>query len=98
MSLPNNGGESEENQMKSASKLITLLVIAFLFNTQEAPGFSIKLQKKVKLSQETTLLANPTAFCITEDELFIIPDLKVGDIKIYDCNGKLVNTLGRKGY
>ena len=84
--------------MKSAAKPVVLLIIFAAFSTLSILGFNIKLIKKIKLSQETTLLGNPWSFCVTEDKLFLIPDYKTGNIKIYDSNGKSVIVLGRKGY
>ena len=77
---------------------MTVLIMFIVFSTQAIPGFNIKLTKKIPISQETTLLERPRAFCVTEDKLFLIPDYKAGDVKIYDSNGKLVTVFGRKGY
>lgn len=74
-----------------------LAVIIITFTTLTIPGMDIKLIKKVKLSQDTTILEKVQDFCLTEDELFLIPDSKAGNIKIYENNGKLVKTLGRSG-
>ncbi|MFC2146172.1 hypothetical protein ACFLRT_02295 [Acidobacteriota bacterium] len=61
--------------------------------------FSIKLQEKIEISPGLKLLPKPQAFCVTEDDLLILPDQKAGDIKIYKKNGnflELTKTLGGK--
>jgi hypothetical protein len=76
--------------------VILLMIFAALYTTL-VHGFDVKLIKKIKLSQETAILENPKAFCVTEDNLFIIPDYKAGDVKIYENNGTPVAVLGCKG-
>lgn len=92
-------GKNRRKMKMRATEILGILLTFLLFlNTQSGFGFTIKLQKKIKLSQEKTLLQKAMAFCVTEDELFMITDSKSGDIKIYDGNGQLVNILGRKGF
>ena len=58
----------------------------------------IEQSGKIKLlSQDVNFLQKPRDFCVTEDNLFLIPDYKAGDIKVYESNGKIVNILGKKG-
>jgi hypothetical protein len=84
--------------MKRTASLVVLTIFFIAFNTTTALGFNIKLIKNTKLSQETTMLERFIDFCVTEDKLFLIPDYKAGNVKIYDNNGKLVSVFGRKGY
>ena len=83
--------------MNSAAKLMALLVIAIVVNTTEVFGVAIIFQKKIMLSQETSMLQGPGGFCVTEDGMFLIPDYKEGNVKIYENNGKFIGSFGRKG-
>ena len=68
---------------------------------QKRREFNIKSNKNIEISPEGELLLNPRSFCVTEDNLFIIPDRQAGNIKIYEKNKnflKLIKTIGRKGY
>lgn len=85
--------------------LIALFSILFIFINGNAVvlGEDVKYLEKEKtyISQEQETLINPLAFCITDDELFIIPDYGAGNIKLYEKNGnflQLINTIGGKGY
>lgn len=40
---------------------------------------------------------NIQCFAVTEDEMFILPDAKAGDIKLYNNRGKLMKIWGRRG-
>lgn len=65
------------------------------------PGFSIKFIEKSEISPGAELLLKPQDFCVTGDDLFIIPDQEAGNIKIYEKNKNfldLAKTIGRKGY
>ena len=88
--------------MKQKGKLFIVLVICFTFmNLKPIWGQNVKLIEKIKFSPDTELPLKPKAFCVTEDEVFIIPDYQAGNIKIYERNEKfleLVNKIGRKGY
>lgn len=62
-------------------------------------GQNVKFVEKIEFSQSP--LPNVRDFCVTDDELVIVPDYQAGNVKIYEKNGKvleLVNTIGRKGY
>jgi hypothetical protein len=85
-------------EMKISAKLMRLAIVFIALNITTVLGFNIKLIKKTKLSQENTLLGNPWSFCVTEDDLFLIPDYKAGNVKIYDGNGNLLTVFGSKGY
>jgi hypothetical protein len=39
----------------------------------------------------------PAPFAVTEDGLYLIPDHKDGDVKVFDLRGKFVKRVGRKG-
>jgi len=84
--------------MKPAALGLILFIIFILFNTTTVCGFDIKLIKKIPLAQETDFLENVWDFCVTGDYLFLVPDYKAGNVKIFAENGKLVKVLGRKGF
>lgn len=91
--------------MKGKRKSHILLPLTFIFlifwTLNPIWGQDVKLKDTIKFLAATELPINVIAFCVTEDELFIIPDYKAGNIKIYERTGEcleLVNTIGRKGY
>jgi len=84
--------------MRPGTKGFILLVIFIVFTTGTLPGFNIKLIDKIPLAQETGLLENVWDFCVTGDHLFLVPDYKAGNVKIFGPNGNLVKVLGRKGF
>jgi hypothetical protein len=68
--------------------------------TTTSSAFSIKLQKKIEISPGLELVPKSQVFCVTEDDLLILPDQQAGNIKIYEKKGnvlELTKTLGRKG-
>lgn len=77
---------------------IIILMSVTAFFTQTAAGFDIKLIKKTKLSQETVIIENTWSLCVTGDNLFLIPDFRAGNVKIFAANGDLLKIVGRKGY
>lgn len=82
--------------------IFQLSLILFIFlNANSGWGVDVKLTEKIEFSPETELPLNPKSFCVTEDELFIIPDYSAGNMKIYEKNGdmlELIKIIGRKGY
>jgi hypothetical protein len=83
--------------MRSAVKIIFLAIIFSAWYPELLFGLTVKPLKTIKISQETVLIEKSRDFCVTDDELFVIPDAKAGDIKIFDNKGVLVKILGRKG-
>lgn len=61
-------------------------------------GIDAKLIEKVQLSTGMETLRSPWSFCVTEDEMLIIPDFPEGNIKIGKKDGKLHKTIGWKGF
>lgn len=61
-------------------------------------GFEIEKISEFRLSEEKELIAYPMSFCVTEDELFLVTDLKLGHIKLYDNKGEFIKIIGRKGF
>jgi hypothetical protein len=86
--------------------IIQLSLILFLFlNASPGWGGDVKLIEKIEFSPGSELPLKPKSFCVTEDEVFIIPDYQAGNIKIYEKvyeNNKeflrLEKNIGRKGY
>lgn len=90
--------------MRSLGKCVTLFlaVLLIVFTTATPPvfGSDIKLVERIEFSSGESP-QGPWAFCVTEDEIFIIPDPEIGNIKIYEKNGKfliLVKNIGWKGF
>ncbi len=90
--------------MKRA-KVVVILVGLIVFSTLGIPnvlwGFRIELRERIKTPNDREFPANPWSFCVTEDDVFIIPDYKEGNIKIYEKTGSslsLINIVGHKGY
>jgi len=52
---------------------------------------------KIKLSQAKSALMAAASFIKTEDDVFIVPDYKDGNLKLYDINGNLIKIWGTKG-
>lgn len=87
--------------MRPTVKLILLSIVLIIFSTNPIFGYDVKLIEKIEFSPEAELPSILLSFCVTEDELIIIPDIQEGNIKIYEEKGnilELTNTLGRKGF
>lgn len=76
--------------------LYILLVLAFFAG--RLWGFDIKFLEKFELSQKKELIAYPMSLCVTEDDLFLLSDMKLAHVKVYDNRGNLVKILGRHGF
>jgi hypothetical protein len=92
------------SQKISTLKFITLfLSIIFVLNTTIS-GSNVRLVEKIEFSRESEIPREPWAFCVTEDELFMITDYEAGNIKIYERDRRnsgflqLIKTIGRKGF
>lgn len=82
---------------------LTVLMVSLLFSTNNNEPF--KFVTKTQFEEKSKLEYNPTSFCVTEDELVLIPDYRTGFVKIFqkvlENNEqvlKLVLPFGRKGY
>lgn len=102
--MPGFHWEEAEKFVKLTAKYIALLSIIFIFFSTNALLLSqdVKLIEKIEFSTETELPSPGVyGFCVTDDELVIIPDYEAGNVKIYEKNGELlelVKIIGRKGY
>jgi hypothetical protein len=72
-------------------------------NSQKGGGDKLNIVpiEGIKFSPKSKLPEDAKDFCVTKDELFIIPDNIAGNIKIYEIKGKfleLIQIIGRKGY
>lgn len=90
--------------MRSLARCAALFLAASLLFLTTTPAFgelNIKLIEEIEFSSDAKLPSTLRSFCVTEDNLIIIPDKKNGNIKIYEQNGKylkLAKILGRKGF
>ena len=98
-------GRTSRSKRKFSETAFPVLAILFILLSATAlVGVDEKLPSTIEFSPNTPvshLPQNPWAFCVTDDEIFMIPDYEAGNIKIYEINGQyleLVNTLGKKGY
>jgi hypothetical protein len=64
------------------------------------PAVELKLIDTVTLApgEGDNLLVSVAPFAVTEDGLYLVPDHRAGDIKVYDMKGRLVRRVGRKGF
>jgi len=76
--------------------LYVLLVLVFFAGSLW--GFDIKFLAKFELSQEKELIVYPMSLCVTEEDLFLLSDMKLAHVKVYDNRGNLVKILGRHGF
>jgi len=53
--------------------------------------------EKIPISQEKTELFWVTRFAVTEDDIFILPDQRGLNIKLFDKDGTYLSTFGRAG-
>jgi hypothetical protein len=80
-------------------------IIFFGSNTVVVLGVNLRPLGELEISPEPEPLQELWAFCVTEDKLFIIPDYKAGNIKIYEETNEnkkksltQVKIIGKKGY
>jgi hypothetical protein len=82
-------------------KVILLMLSTILFYTSNTFGVNLKYLEKIDFASEVELLSTPYSFCVTDDELYMIPDPEAGNIKIYGRKGtslELVKIIGKKGF
>ncbi|MDQ1354503.1 MAG: hypothetical protein QG657_4812 [Acidobacteriota bacterium] len=75
-----------------------ILCMSMTFFAGSLWGFEIKFLDKFELSQEKELIAYPMALCVTEDDLFLVSDMKLAHVKVFDNKGNLLKILGRQGF
>jgi len=95
--------QEEKKQSTNTAIFIALLTILFIFINGNAVVLGQKVQppEKIEFSPGSELPLEPRSFCVTDDQVFIIPDYQAGNIKLYEINeGALewINTIGHKGY
>jgi hypothetical protein len=74
--------------------LLSTILFLFAFGLYSV---GIKDMGTIPIDQTDVILQKISKFSVTEDEYFLFPDAKAGDIKIFNNKGKLATTLGRKG-
>jgi hypothetical protein len=80
-------------------KQIITAILLVLFCTA-LPAVELKLIDTVILSGggEDDFIKAVGAFAVTEDSLYLVLDLKDGDIKVFDLKGRFVRRMGGKGH
>jgi len=80
--------------MKKRSAFIIFVILVL-----SAYYYAIEIENPViiPIDQEKTIIQSVVNFRVIEDEHFIFPDRKAGDIKIFNNQGKLMKIWGRKG-
>lgn len=80
--------------MRKYSYTVLMMLICFY----QILSADIKLIEKIIIHQDDdNFIQQTTKIAVTEDEYFIFPDRKAGNIKIFNNKGKLVKLWGRKG-
>jgi hypothetical protein len=93
-----------KNRATHTAIFIALISILFIFLNGNAVvwGADFNLSEEIQISEvEGELPQKFVSFCVTNEELFLIPDFKEGDVKVYEKNEgflKLKHTIGKKGY
>ena len=77
---------------------IILLIFIFIFVTVlSVSSTEIKLIEKIDIDQSKVILERIKKIAVTEDEYYIFPDQKAGNIKIFNPKGELAKVWGHKG-
>ncbi len=76
--------------------LYVLFCIFIITNHLMSYDINIRLVDRFTISQEKNYLT-AYRFAVTEDELFIVPHAKEGNLKIYKNTGVLYKIIGKKG-
>jgi hypothetical protein len=81
-------------------KRLTIISILLLLAVNVLPAVQLEKIDTVTLSDGggDDFLKAPALFAVTEDGLYLIPDRKDADIKVFDLKGKFVKRIGRKGH
>jgi hypothetical protein len=76
------------------------LFIFILLSCIVLPAVELKKIDTVLLApgEGDDLLAVAAPFGVTEDGLYLVPDRKAGDIKVFDLKGRFVKRVGRRGF
>jgi hypothetical protein len=76
-----------------------IISILILLLCSALPAVELELIDKVILSGGggDDFIKLPAGFAVTEDGLYLVPDYKDGDLKVFNTQGMLVKRVGRKG-
>ncbi|MCI0470132.1 MAG: hypothetical protein L0Y73_00575, partial [Candidatus Aminicenantes bacterium] len=77
------------------------LVIGILGSIDGLCEVRIELSERIKIPDYAEFPANPWSLCVTEDEVFIVPDYNEGTIKTFVKNNGTLERgaiIGQKGY
>jgi hypothetical protein len=79
-------------------KTVYILLSILLLLAGKSGAVEIQKKKEILIDQSSTFLQKIYKFAVTEDEYYLFPDSKAGNIKIYNNKGKLARVWGRKGF
>ncbi|MDX2128087.1 MAG: hypothetical protein SFU91_03530 [Chloroherpetonaceae bacterium] len=93
------------NSKLNIISLAALILIEILFcscnqkhkSTEKEIEFALLVEKKIKLEESTKPIGYIGGALVTKDSLLYILDYSASDIKIYNLNGGLVNSMFSKG-
>lgn len=75
-----------------------IIPLIFIFtNVFNIASIDIQLIEKVDIDQSKVILERISKIAVTEDEHYIFPDYKAGNIKIFSPKGELLKVWGQKG-
>jgi len=60
-------------------------------------SIDVRFLEKVNIDQSEVIIERVSKIAVTEDEFYIFPDNKAGNIKIFNSKGKLEKIWGQKG-
>lgn len=83
---------------RNLSAAVVFFTFCFLASQlSAAEKFDLTLINQFILDQEKEYIAEPGDMAVDRNEIIFITDKKASNIKIFDQNGKLLKTFGRKG-
>ena len=77
-------------------KIVCIICVLFPFAVY-CPAIDINCTGTIPIDQKDVILQRVMDFSVIDNEYFLFPDQKAGDIKIYDNKGNLVKVWGRRG-
>lgn len=80
--------------------IYSVVLASFIFlieGTHLALGMDIKKIGDILLSQDKAVIMAVSGFAKTGDDIFIVPDYKDGNVKLFDGQGSLLKIWGQRG-
>lgn len=85
--------------------VLSVMIVLFVFGAVTLVGADVKITPfgEITFKNDLEFPQRPWSFCVTEDELLIVPDSELGEIKILDRSERkniwnVVHTFGEKGF